>query len=696
MSGKLLAALGAHAAAGRANPAFVGPDGEIGWGEAQAIVAATVARLPADGIHPGRPLGLLLDHEPASALLLVALLEAGVPVIPLPPFFTPAQREAALANAGAALLVIGCRLEAGAVRVIAQPLDHRPVALPEGTAVVSFSSGSTGEPKGVCLSADHLVAMADHVCDFLGRELAGRHLPVLPFGILLEQVAGLFASILAGGTTIALPGRAIGLADPLRPDPAALLRAIAGQQATSLILVPEYLSLLVGAMEASGVKLPALTLVAVGGARTPEPLLCRARALGLPVRQGYGMTEAGSVITLEDSTDGPVGSVGRPIGAHGLSLADDGEIVIDGPLFLGLVGQMRPPGPFATGDLGEIDADGRLRILGRKSNLIVTSLGRNIAPEWVEGLLLAEADIARALVRSDGGAGLEALLVPARPDSDVTAALARVNLALPAYARVGAHRLVPPFTPMNGLLTGNGRLRRVAIEQSFPRENDVTDFFDRLVAETRDAQARFAMTPQLIAGLTGRISRTDYIAYLTQAYHHVRHTVPLMEEARKGLAARGDTMLVEALDDYIEEETGHEEWILNDIAAAGGDRAAAAASAPAPATRQMVDHAYQVIRGGNPAAFFGMVFVLEGTSIAMASNGAAAVERNLGLPKKAFTYLNSHGALDQDHMVFFQGLMNRIENPADQAAIIAMARDMFGLFGGIFASIELEGLPHAA
>ena len=64
--------------------------------------------------------------------------------------------------------------------------------------------------------------------------------------------------------------------------------------------------------------------------------------------------------------------------------------------------------------------------------------------------------------------------------------------------------------------------------------------------------------------------------------------------------------------------------------------------------------------------------------------------------KKAFTYLNSHGALDQDHMVFFQGLMNRIEDPADQAAIIAMARDMFGLFGGMFASIELEGLPHAA
>ncbi len=60
--------------------------------------------------------------------------------------------------------------------------------------------------------------------------------------------------------------------------------------------------------------------------------------------------------------------------------------------------------------------------------------------------------------------------------------------------------------------------------------------------------------------------------------------------------------------------------------------------------------------------------------------------------RSAFRYLNSHGALDQDHMKFFEALMNRIEDPADQAAIIEMAKDMFGLFGGMFAAIELEGV----
>jgi hypothetical protein len=91
-----------------------------------------------------------------------------------------------------------------------------------------------------------------------------------------------------------------------------------------------------------------------------------------------------------------------------------------------------------------------------------------------------------------------------------------------------------------------------------------------------------------------------------------------------------------------------------------------------------------------------MVFVLEGTSIAMASAGASAVQARLELPPEAFSYLTSHGALDQDHMRFFEALMNRIDDPDDQAAIIALARDMFGLFGGMFASIELEGARVAA
>ncbi len=699
MSGILSGAISRHAAQRTTAIAIDSGATSLTYAELDALLPRIANDL---GARFGRgsltPVGIAVDHGLGACVLDLALIEAGIPAVQLPPFFTPGQIDAALDAAGCRALITEAELAQdadGRYLALADTLiDSLPAALPAGTCKISFSSGSTGDPKGVCLSAEQLGAVAEAVVGYLGHEHAGRHLPLLPPGILLETVAGFYATLVAGGTYVVRAQRETGLADPFRPDIALTLETIVREEISSLILVPEYLAALVRGMEATGVRLPRLTLVAVGGARIAPALLERAAALGLPVRQGYGLTECGSVVCLERGDEPARGSVGRPLGAHRITIAADGEIVIDGPLHLGTIGSPRAPGPLQTGDVGRIDEAGCLWIEGRKSALLVTGFGRNVSPEWVETLLVAEPEVAQAMVRGDGKPALDALIVPSSPQADVAAAVARVNAVLPAYAHVAAFRLVPPFTPANGLLTGNGRIRRAAIAAAYPERNDDMPFFDRLVEETRDAQARFAMTPQLIAGLTGRISRADYIAYLSQAYHHVRHTVPLMQEARARLAH--DPMLIAALDDYIEEETGHEQWILDDIAAAGGDAAAVAASAPAPATAAMVDHAYRVIRTGNPAAFFGMVFVLEGTSIAMASSGASAVQQALGLPPEAFRYLTSHGALDQDHMKFFARLMNRIEDADDQAAIIAMARDMFALFGGVFAGIELEAHREAA
>ncbi|WP_404710141.1 AMP-binding protein [Sphingomonas sp. MMS24-J13] len=694
----LLDAIRAHAAD---RPDAIALDGAtpLTW----ATLARLIPPLAEDlrgRLSPDRPIATRIDHGVAECVLDLALVEAGLPTIPLPRFFNAQQIAASLANAGASAVIEGAvGIADGASPTFAlsiTPTGHPTAALPRGTARITFTSGSTGDPKGICLSLDHMGAVAGAVVAYLGVQHAGRHLPLLPPGILLENVAGFYATLLAGGTYVALPQAGVGMANPFRPDMMAILRTIDAHAITSLILVPEYLAGLIAAMRASGATLPRLTLVAVGGARVAPALLDAAAALGLPVRQGYGLTECASVVALDDGATDSRGSVGKSIGVNTIRLAADGEIMIDGPSYLGTPGTPRAAGPLATGDLGRLDAQGNFWIEGRKSALIITSHGRNISPEWIEGLLTAEPEIAQAMVRGDGRAALDALIVPARPDADIAGAIAAANAALPAYAQVAEWQIVPPFTPGLGLLTGNGRLRRSAIDAAFPFQKPGPDrpFFERLVAETREAQARFSVTPQLVAGLTGRISIADYIAYLTQAFHHVRHTVPLMQEARKRLGHR--PTLVRALDDYIVEETGHEHWILDDIAAAGGDRAAAAASSPAPSTKAMVDHAYRTVREGNPAAFFGMVYVLEGTSIVMASHGAGAVRASLGLPETAFRYLTSHGALDQDHMVFFENLMNRIEEPEDQAAIIAMAEAMFGLFGGVFAGIELEAMRVAA
>ncbi|KPL68465.1 AMP-dependent synthetase [Erythrobacter sp. SG61-1L] len=633
------------------------------------------------------PVALQLDYGTQQAITELALLEAGIPVLSLPLFFTAEQARHAITTCGARMISDRVPNENSAHGESASfPLS------PLGTARITFTSGSTGNPKGVCLSAEHLLSVASAVVDAVGTGHAGRHLALLPPGILLETVAGFFATLLAGGTYVCPPQAEIGLGKPFRPDFVAMLDAIDRHEITSLILVPEYLAGLVTAMESSGRKLERLTLVAVGGAHTSLDLLRRARALGLPVRQGYGLTECASVVALEGHGEGAEGSVGRPLGHMQVHIADDGEVLLDGPLCLGTLGEPREPRPLATGDLGRIDAQGRLWIEGRKSSLIVTGFGRNISPEWIEASLVARPEIAQAMVYGDGLPAPEALLVPAAPHVDLAAAVDAVNNTLPDYARIAKWREAAHFTPGNGQLTGNGRLRRAAISATYCSSQP--DFFVELEAATVRERLAFLSIPQLQAGLNGTIPLQAYLDYLAQAYHHVKHTVPLMWAAHDRLCHRPE--LITALNEYIAEEEGHEEWILSDIAHAGGDAEAVRHSAPDPATAAMVDHAYHQIRYGNPVALFGMVYVLESVSVALAQRGASAVADTLGLPPKAFTYLTSHGALDQQHMAFFARLVNSFTDPADRDAVVRMAKDMFALFGGVFASIELEPAREAA
>lgn len=218
-------------------------------------------------------------------------------------------------------------------------------------------------------------------------------------------------------------------------------------------------------------------------------------------------------------------------------------------------------------------------------------------------------------------------------------------------------------------------------------------FFQRLVAETAEGQQALARVPQIQDGLTGAISRETYIAYLTEAYHHVSHTVPLMQTARAGLDDAHDHFRL-ALDDYIEEETGHERWILNDIRHSGGNPEAVRQGEPREATRRMVEFAYDYIATANPMGFFGMVFVLEGTSVSLATQGAEAVARNLDLGPECFSYLTSHGALDMEHLVFFQKLMDEVTDPDDQAAIIEVAKAIFERFADVFRAIPHDRVAY--
>jgi pyrroloquinoline quinone (PQQ) biosynthesis protein C len=210
--------------------------------------------------------------------------------------------------------------------------------------------------------------------------------------------------------------------------------------------------------------------------------------------------------------------------------------------------------------------------------------------------------------------------------------------------------------------------------------------FERLHTETQDAKSYLLSAPLIERCFAKQVSKEDYVGFLAQAFHHVKHTVPLLMAVGTKLSDEQE-WLREAVAEYIEEEIGHQEWILNDIEACGYDKDAVRHSQPSFATELMVAYAYDSINRKNPLSFFGMVHVLEGTSIALADNAADAILEATGVPKNAFKYLRSHGAIDLEHVKFFEQIMNKITDPLQQQVIVDSANKFYRLYADIFRTI---------
>ena len=211
-------------------------------------------------------------------------------------------------------------------------------------------------------------------------------------------------------------------------------------------------------------------------------------------------------------------------------------------------------------------------------------------------------------------------------------------------------------------------------------------FSAQLRAATAADRDRLLSAPIITDCLAGKVSRDSYRAFLTEAYHHVKHTVPLLMACGARLPERFE-WLRRGVAEYIEEEYGHEQWILADLAEAGFDAAAARDGAPSPETELMVSYAYDVVQRKNPLGFFGMVLVLEGTSASIATSAAAIIGAQLKLPRRAFKYLLSHGALDQKHVGHFDALIDWIDDSADRAAVVHAARMFYRLYGDVFRAL---------
>jgi len=407
-------------------------------------------------------LAIQLDNGIEWVLWDLAALISDTPCVPVPDFFHTHQISHIIDSAGITHIV-----DANGIRELSDTNSHKPSfpSLHKKTAKITFTSGTTGTPKGVCLSREGIEELVFSLQGTLDNRFAERHAVILPLAILLGNLAGVYTTLVAGGTVFVPPLTEIGLSNPFSPDLGKLTNYLVEQKITSTIAVPE---LLRGLM-AVNTSFPHMKFIAVGGAKMAPELIHNARLRGLPAYEGYGLSEAASVVALNTPEHDKVGSVGKVLDHVDLSIVD-GEVHIKSHAFLGYLGSPAAT-TFATGDLGFIDEAGFLYINGRKKNVIITSHGRNISPEWVESLLLAQPGVGQAMVYGDGEACISALIVPAHPAAKIQQAVLSANLSLPEYAQIKNYQLTTPFSAKEGTLTANGRPRRdQIIKQHTPAE----------------------------------------------------------------------------------------------------------------------------------------------------------------------------------------------------------------------------------
>ena len=420
-------------------------------------------------------IGITSTDPLEAALADLALTYHGHVSVHLPPFFSEGQKAHIIGAAGIQR-VIG--KAAPGTRAIALPRPEDCAPLGEALAApvretqrIIFTSGSSGQPKGVRIGERQMAAAIAGLEAAIAPEVADIHLSLLPMAQLLEQVAGLYLPLLVGAQVHfcaeALPALFGG---PIAP----VLATLEEVRPTTTILVPAFLARLVAGMKGAGLRAPeSLRFVAVGGAATAPALLAEAAHVGLAVYEGYGLSECCSVVALNRPEDARPGTVGHVL--EGVSVRiDEGEIVVSGPTVMeGYLGQPPVAGEWRTGDLGRIE-EGRLIVEGRKDWLIVTPEGRNINPEWIESCLGADPRIPAAglCLGPDGQLEIIAVVAAQIEAEDVNRLLA----GLPAYARPVRVVFVP--ASLEGLLKPGGGLDRsqlASLAERFPAQSLFSD-----------------------------------------------------------------------------------------------------------------------------------------------------------------------------------------------------------------------------
>ena len=522
-------------------------------------------------IKPGDRVALLMENIPEWAVADYAILSIGAVTVPLYCSYRPQDMAYVLRDAGVKLAITSggkvarhllnvadtcpklkavyvmekmadgdklrlfAELEAGEVDVA--ELGARLKSVGRDTlATLVYTSGTTGEPKGVMLSHGNIMANLKAIPGVFSFKPDDKMLSFLPLAHALERMASHFLPYTFG----------ISVAFAERPDTVA--KNMAEAQPTILIAVPRLLEVIRSRILGQVAKQSALKqglfrqflalgvaqgtmswwagvrfrlldriiggkirdrfggkirLMVSGGAPLAVEVSKFFTAIGLPVLEGYGMTEAAPLISVNPVDDRRLGSVGKPVTDVEVNIAGDGEIVVRGPNVMSGYWKRRKEtsetivkGWLHTGDIGDLDEDGYLRITDRKKDLLVNSGGENIAPQRIEGLLVAEEMIEQVVVYGDRKPYLVAMIVPAEEacmawahaqglpetdwehlaESDILrkALQTRISGHLKALAQHEQVRRIyihtQPLTIDEGLLTPTMKIKRRKVYEQFRNE----------------------------------------------------------------------------------------------------------------------------------------------------------------------------------------------------------------------------------
>lgn len=460
-----------------------GFDGET-WTDVATQVDAVGKFLIERGVQPGQFVASISENRWEWIAMDLGILCAGAVHVPLHPTLAVEQMLAQLRHAEPVCLFVSKLETAQRLRSLGLPesirtvvaLDaDRPESLdfwldwtflskigeeidvaelerrrddvtPESIATVIYTSGTTGRPKGVVLTHANLASNAQGVCVAYSERPGDLRLNMLPLSHIYARTCDLYAWFVRDSVLAMARSRETILEDcqAYRPNsinsvPYFYQRVLRGLKEKNLLDTPGALKQALGGE---------IRVCYSGGARLPEEVYEAFFRQGVPLLQGYGLTETSPVITASTPDRHAPGAVGPPIPGIELQVADDGEVVTRGPHVMqgyyrdeeATAEVLSPDGWFRTGDLGRLDADGMLRIVGRKKEMIVTAGGKNVHPAYLESLLVQEPLIEQVCVVGEGRKHLAALIVP-NPDR-LRAEIRRMRLWVFSKTQALRHRKV--------------------------------------------------------------------------------------------------------------------------------------------------------------------------------------------------------------------------------------------------------------